>query len=214
MLGPPPPPWFARMFESASPVPPCPLPALLALFLLNRTNKPGKVVGNLGGGPNGVGEGPPASPSSAPVLPEAPGGHPRAGKGGSATASRPPARYLVAVTTCNHWRMTEAALGNLASITDSIDLVVVDDNSEDDTVQQALALGVRVVEVRGAPGWWYRGCNKVPPIPSATTCDGWGAYLFLHAPVRVAPMMGGRRLRVKLCGSAWLASRRWRSQKG
>jgi hypothetical protein len=64
-----------------------------------------------------------------------------------APSAVPDRTLLVAVTTCNQWHLTDAVLANLASLTDPIEVVVVDDHSEDGTAALARARGVRVVEV-------------------------------------------------------------------
>ena len=56
-------------------------------------------------------------------------------------------RFLVAVTTCNQWALTDAAITSLQKVRDPIDVVIVDDRSEDGTAEKARQRGVRVVEV-------------------------------------------------------------------
>jgi hypothetical protein len=58
----------------------------------------------------------------------------------------------VAVTSCNGWHLTAAALSNLATLSDDIDVVLIDDNSEDGTAAKAEALGFFVMKVRGVHG--------------------------------------------------------------
>ena len=62
------------------------------------------------------------------------------------TVQRP--LYLVAITTCNQWHLTDAALTSLAKVSDPVVVVVMDDNSEDDTVERARQRGVWVIQVR------------------------------------------------------------------
>ncbi len=77
-----------------------------------------------------------------------------AGKVDSA-GKRVEAKYLVAVTTCNQWHLSTAALDNLASLTDDIDVVVFDDLSEDGTAQRARDRGVTVIQVDAPRGVTY-----------------------------------------------------------
>jgi hypothetical protein len=56
--------------------------------------------------------------------------------------------YLVAMTTCNQWYLTDAAISNLQSLQDPIDLIIIDDYSEDGTADKARARGVHVIEVQ------------------------------------------------------------------
>ena len=61
----------------------------------------------------------------------------------------PSPRDLVAMTTCNQWHLTDVALTNLASLVDPIDVVIIDDASEDGTAERAKQRGATVIEVRG-----------------------------------------------------------------
>ena len=101
---------------------------------------------------------PPSTPAAAPTLLRA--------TQPSRSEQRKP--YLVAMTTCNQWRLTSAAISNLASLTDPIDVVIVDDNSEDGTAALARARGVRVIEVRVAA---ERNCRGVGGCPRLTPFD-------------------------------------------
>jgi hypothetical protein len=143
--------------------PPPPFPAVMAVLLLvlrnswslGRESPSGKDVGAPYSEtqPGGAGvAGSLRSPSQPPSLPPL---------GGGLAAARKPALYLVALTTCNHWWLSKTALDNLMSLTDSIDVVVVDDNSEDGTAAEARALGYRVLAVRG-------GCPPPPRPPTHT----------------------------------------------
>ncbi len=78
-----------------------------------------------------------------------PGGHSVRGHsaGDSIGATANKGKFLVAMTTCNQWHLTDAALTNLASLTDNIDLVIVDDNSEDGTAELARERGITVIQV-------------------------------------------------------------------
>ena len=85
-------------------------------------------------------------------------------------------RYLVAITTCNQWHLTSAALDSLVTVADPIDIVIVDDKSEDDTVKLARQRGIHVVEVR--------------PRRRARVLRPWCANSFVWVPCQARPRRG------------------------
>jgi hypothetical protein len=116
-----------------------------------------------------------AAPPRPPPAPPLPGGP-------SVASPRP--TLLVAVTTCNQWHLTDNLLGNLASLTDPIQVVIVDDSSEDGTADKARARGVTVVEVRASAA--HERAHRAHVRLRARLCTWDGTRL------GAAPGQGGR----------------------
>lgn len=72
--------------------------------------------------------------------------------GGETPAALQPHEMLVMVTTSNVWHATEQLLVSLAALTESFDLLVVDECSSDGTRERLKELGVPVVYVNSSMG--------------------------------------------------------------
>lgn len=93
--------------------------------------------------------------------------------GGSNDVLTAPRRLLVAVTTCNQWHLTAALLHNLNTLVDPIDVLVVDDASEDGTAARAKEFGVGVLAVRFAFAHCFAiffGGGSGMPVVSVCPC--------------------------------------------
>ena len=70
----------------------------------------------------------------------------------AAASDAPSQQILVAMTACNQWHLSSAAVDNLASLTDDIHVIVFDDHSEDGTAELARLRGVEVVAMDAPMG--------------------------------------------------------------